>query len=119
MNHIAFWVVIYRINKCTTKWLFFSLFSSLLKKREGENENQLEKPVLNKFFNDPFDNHRFVICKLVYPKELKISIAHRSSHGFDPHQDINGRVDSELVKSKRRERERQRERERERERGGV
>jgi hypothetical protein len=31
-------------------WLFLALFSSLLKEREEENENEVAKPVLNHFF---------------------------------------------------------------------
>ena len=39
--------------KCTTNWLLFPL----LKKSDREKENEFAKPVLDEFFNDPFNNH--------------------------------------------------------------
>ena len=50
-------VKIYWITKCTTTGYSLPLFSSLYKKREEEKEKEFAKPVLNKFFSDPFDFH--------------------------------------------------------------
>jgi hypothetical protein len=36
-------------------WLFLNLLSSLPKKRKEENENELSKPVLKPFFQDPIE----------------------------------------------------------------
>ena len=42
-------------------WLFFPLFLfPPLKKRKEETEIELAKPVLNKFFSDPFDFDLFI-----------------------------------------------------------
>ena len=61
-------MIIYWINKCTTNWLFLSLFSALLKKKkEGEKDNELAKSILNKDFNDPFNNHyKLLSYKRIY-----------------------------------------------------
>ena len=60
---------IYWITKCTTNDYSFPLFSSLLKKRHGEKEIVLAKPVSNKFFSDPF--YFQLLLKINYSLQAK------------------------------------------------
>ena len=48
-------------------WLFFHHFLFPPKqKREEEKENEFAKPVLSKFFSDPFDFHHKHTIKVKY-----------------------------------------------------
>ena len=52
-------MIIVWINKCTSDWLFFPFFSSLLKKKGEENVNELTNPFF--VFIYLIDNHYFKI----------------------------------------------------------
>ena len=53
-----------------------SLFFLLKTEWEEEKEKELAKPVLNMFFSDPFDFHRFIILiSNVFRPEVELFVA--------------------------------------------